>query len=175
MGLFFCATNPEAAQNDILTVLSSGEGAVPAMMEIDTVVDIALASHEQWDGSTTHFRWGNLSGIPLYVVSLYPDLGIIKSGKDITEEELTVFVKKNYELFKDPRVCLGTWFNDEDGNTYIDINVVMADKEAAMKLAVQYNQVSIFNLETFKETPTGGDGKPVENLPAPLDRIPEFK
>lgn len=176
MGFFSCSTNPEIVQDDdILTVLSTGEGAAPAMMETDTVVHIALSSHEQWDGSTTHFRWGDLSGIPLYAVSLYPDLGIIKTGKEITEEELTAFVKKNYELFEDLRVCLGTWFNGDDGKTYIDINVVLADKEAAMELAAEYNQISIFNLETFEETLTGGDGKPVENLPAPLDRLPEFK
>jgi hypothetical protein len=76
------------------------------MMKIDTVVDIALSSHGQWDG-----------------------------------------------------------------NTYIDINVMMADKETAMKLAAKYNQMSIFNLETFEETLTGGDGKPIENLPAPLAGI----
>jgi len=174
-GFFSCATAPEPVQQDIMAYLSTGEGAAPAMMEIDTAVDMALASHEAYDGSTTHFRWGDLSGIPLYVVSLYPDLGIIKTGKEISEAELTDFVKANYELFEDPRVCLGTWFNGDDGNTYIDINVVLADKETAMELAAEYNQIAIFNLETFEETATGGDGTPIDNLPAPLDRLPEFK
>ena len=158
-----------------MVYLSTKDGVMPEMMDVDAVVDSALASHEEWDGSTIHFRWGDLSGTPLYVVSLFPDLGIIKSGKEITEEELTVFIENNYELFKDPRICIGTWFNGDDGNTYIDINVVLADLDTALELGRQYNQIAVFNLETFEETNTGGDGQPLENLPAPIDRLPEFK
>lgn len=180
MSLISCASTEnnavaEPVQEDIMVYLSAKDGAMPEMMDVSAVVDGALASHEQWDGSTMHFRWGDLSGTPLYVVSLFPDLGIIKSGKEITEEELTAFIKNNYELFKDPRVCLGTWFNGQDGNTYIDINVVLADLDRALELGKEYNQIAVFNLETFEETNTGGDGKPLENLPAPIDRLPEFK
>ena len=179
LGMSGCTSTPvkdaEPVQDDIITYLSNREGRMPAMMEIDQVVDMALSSHNEYNGSTTHFRWGDLSGIPLYVVSLFPDLGVIKEGKEISRQELTEFIKRNYELFKDPRVCLGTWYNEADGNTYIDINVVMADKEKAVALGKKYNQISIFNLETFEETPTGGDGTPIENLPEPEERLPEFE
>ncbi len=162
-------------QEDIITYLTTKEGAMPQMMDTSNVIAAVLDSHEQWDGSTVHFRWGDLSGAPLYVVSLFPDLGIIKKGKDISKEELTGFIESNYSLFEDPRVCIGTWFNGDDGNTYIDINVVMADMDKALELGKKFNQIAIFSLETFEETPTGGDGKPIENLPAPADRLPEFK
>jgi len=179
LGIGACASAPveqsAEVQEDILVYLTTKEGRMPPMMSIEKVVDMAIDSHEEWNGSTTHFRWGDLSGIPLYVVSLYPDLGIIKEGKEITREELIQFAEKNYELFEDPRVCIGTWFNEDDGNTYIDINVVMADKAEAVELGKKYNQISIFNLETFEETSTGGDGTPMENLPEPVERLPEFK
>ena len=179
LGMSACTSAPaEAAgpvQDDIITYLSTHEGRMPAMMDTEQVVDMAISSHNEYNGSTTHFRWGDLSGTPLYVVSLFPDLGVIKEGKEISRQELTEFIERNYDLFKDPRVCLGTWYNEADGNTYIDINVVMADKEKAVALGKKYNQISIFNLETFEETPTGGDGTPIENLPEPKERLPEFE
>lgn len=172
-----CAGAPETqmVEDDIIAYLSTGEGAMPEMMDADTVADMALAAHMENGGSTTHLRWGDLSGVPLYVVSIYPDLGLIKEGKEIDREEMKGFIERHMDLFADPRVCFGTWFNEDDGKTYIDINVVLADKEAAIELGRQYNQIAIFNLASFEETDTGGDGTPVENLPAPLDRLPEFR
>lgn len=163
------------ARTDIVAYLSKPEGALPPMMDLGQAVDMALKSHAANDGSTTHMRWGDLSGQPLYVVSLFPDLGIIKKGKDITKDELTAFVQAHKDLLSDPRICFGTWFNKDDGNTYIDINVVLSDKAKAVELGKQYNQISIFNLATFEETKTGGDGKPVANLPAPAKRLPAFQ
>ena len=159
----------------IVAYLSKPEGALPPMMDVAPAVDMALKSHAANDGSTTHMRWGDLSGQPLYVVSLFPDLGIIKKGKDITKDELTAFVQAHKDLLSDPRICFGTWFNKDDGNTYIDLNVVLSDKAKAVELGKQYNQISIFNLATFEETKTGGDGKPVANLPAPAKRLPAFQ
>jgi len=163
------------AKADIVAYLARHEGQMPAMMGVPEAVDMALKSHAANDGSTTHLRWGDLSGQQLYVVSLFPDLGIIKTGKDVSKDELTAFVNAHLDLLADPRVCFGTWFNKDDGNTYIDINVVLADKDAAVELGKRYNQISIFNLSTFEETKTGGDGKPIANLPAPMNRLPEFK
>lgn len=163
------------AQPGIVAYLTKPEGAMPSMLGVEQAVDMALKSHAANDGSTTHMRWGDLSGQPLYVVSLFPDLGIIKKGKDISKDELTAFVKAHMDLLADPRVCFGTWFNKDDGNTYIDINVVLSNKDKAVELAKVYNQISIFNLATFEETKTGGDGKPVANLPAPVKRLPAFK
>ena len=161
-------------QECIVTYLGTREGVMPPMMDIDDVVAAVLESHAQDGGSTIHFRWGNLSGIPLYVVSLFPDLGIIREGKEISAEEIRGLIEANYDLLKDPRVCIGTWFNPADGYTYIDINVVMADREKAIALGKKFNQIAIFNLATFELIPTGGDGRPIENLPLPEDRLPEF-
>jgi hypothetical protein len=177
LGLASCATAlPRAdGHGDIVAYLEGHGGTLPPMMPTQTVVNMALKSHEATDGSTTSFRWGDLSGKKLYVVSLFPDLGIIKKGKDISSSELSAFSSAHKELFADPRVCLGTWFNKDDGNTYIDINVVLADKAKAVELAKRYNQISIFDLSTFEETKTGGDGKPIANLPPPLERLPAFQ
>ncbi|MDA8412009.1 MAG: hypothetical protein M0001_16670 [Treponema sp.] len=177
LGLASCATTARGAggQGDIVTYLEGHGGTLPSMMSVQTVVDMALKSHEASDGSTTSFRWGDLSGKKLYVVSLFPDLGIIKKGKEITNAELSAFAFAHMDLFSDPRVCLGTWFNKDDGNTYIDINVVLADKAKAVELAKRYNQISIFDLSSFEETKTGGDGKPIANLPPPIERLPAFQ
>lgn len=166
---------PGQGKSDIVSYLADRKGPLPPMMGVEAAVDLALQGHEANSGSTTHFRWGDLSGQPLFVVSLFPDLGIIKQGKAVSKAELTAFAKANLNLFADPRVCLGTWFNEADGNTYIDINVVLADKAAAVELAKRYNQIAIFDLATFEETQTGGDGKPLADLPKPEARLPAFK
>lgn len=163
------------SESSITAYLAKPEGAMPVMTSVPQAVDMALKSHAANDGSTTHLRWGDLSGQKLYVVSLFPDLGIIKKGKAISKDELTTFVNAHLDLLSDPRVCFGTWFNKDDGNTYIDINVVLANKADAVELGKRYNQISIFDLSTFEETKTGGNGKPVANLPEPLNRLPVFK
>ncbi len=174
-----CASAKSAAAGQgasgIVSYLAERKGSLPPMMGVEAAVDMALKGHEANGGSTTHFRWGDLSGQPLYVVSLFPDLGVIKRGKAISAAELTAFAKTHLQLFADPRVCLGTWFNEADGNTYIDINVVLADKATAVELAKRYNQIAIFDLATFEETATGGDGKPLADLPKPESRLPAFK
>ena len=177
VSLVGCATlgGQQAVQEDIIAYLATHEGALPAMMSVEQVVDIVLKSHEATDGSTTHFRWGDLSGKRLFVVSLFPDLGVIKEGRAIAKDELSAFAQAHLDLFSDPRVCLGTWYNSDDGNSYIDINVALADKAQAVELGKKYNQIAIIDLSTLEETSTGGDGKPIADLPDPLLRLPPFK
>ncbi len=144
------------------------------MMEVpESGVPAIVKLHLQHGGTTYSLRWGDLSNVALYVVSLYPDLGLILPGKRMDEAILSQFIQENRELLADPRCVVGTWFNPEDGNTYLDVSAVFSDRDVAIQLAKLYNQIAIWDLKNGKEIIIGGSGAPPNNLPKAGDRLPQ--
>jgi len=168
-----CATQKPLAKT-ITQYLNNPESSLPKMVLTSTAADALYKMHQENGGATYSMRYKDLSGQKLFVVSLFPDLGLIIEGKDIKKSEIIALIDNNKKLLKDPRVCVGSWFNSSDGKSYLDINVVLADKDEAIALGRKYNQISIFNLATFQETATGGNGKPIEGLPKPIKRLPKL-
>lgn len=166
---------PERAEEpvDVVAFLANpSREDLPEPIALDEAVAQILALHAANDGSTFNMYFGDLGGQALYAVSLYPDLGIVLDGKDIPEDVLRRFIEDNRALLEDPRVSVGTWYDSEGGKTYLDLSATLADREQAIELGRQYNQIAIFDLATFEEIETGGTGESVENLPPPGERLP---
>jgi hypothetical protein len=159
---------------DIVAFLSNPSGELPGRIEVDDAVEQILALHMEYDGSTFNMYFGDLGGKTLYAVSLYPDLGIVLEGQEIPEDLLRRFISDNSDLLDDPRVSVGTWFDSESGLTYLDVSATIPDRQQAIELGQQYNQIAIFDLSTFEEISTGGTGEQIEDLPPPTERLPEL-
>ncbi len=82
------------------------------------------------------------------------------------------FIAANLELLRDPRNAVGSWFNEADGQTYLDVSSAVADREQAIQLAGRYNQIAIFDLHRAEAIETGGTGEPVFDLPPVSERLP---
>jgi hypothetical protein len=129
-----------------------------------TVRDV-YEGHKANGASTVNPYDGDMAGKDLWAVSLYPERTYIKEGKDLSEAEIYNFWRKNADLLSsDPRLNIGTWFNAEDGNTYVDVSLLLPKSDAALaeKLGRQYNQIAVTLLDKeyqFPTVKTGGTGK----------------
>ena len=132
-------------------------------------------------GSTFNNLFGNASGKPFVSVSIFPDLSKKIKGKKISKKIVEDYIKKNtYVLQQHESLAVGTWFNPKEKLTYIDVaSVIPKEKmEEAKKLGREYNQISIFDLETFEYEETGGTGKKLDfdktNLQDRIDKIKDI-
>ena len=138
---------------------------IPSFQAENKIIKNIIQLHHQNNGSTYNIRWGNLKKQNLYVVSLYPELSQIIQGKVLKKEQVREFIEKNIELLLNPQCVVGTWYNTKNKKTYIDVSAVYIDKNKAIKIAKQYNQIAIWDLGKEKEIITGGDGTAIINSP----------
>ena len=57
---------------------------------------------------------------------------------------------REYPQDKTPLITIGGWRNPEDGQYYVDVGVVLFNREYAINLGKDYKQKAIFNLENFE-------------------------
>lgn len=132
-----------------------------------TVRDV-FDGHKENGASTVNIYEGDMAGSDMWAVSLYPERTYRKEGKDLSKKEIYNFIRKNADLLSsDPRLNVGTWFNEEDGHTYMDVTLLLPKDQAAKaeELGRKYNQISITLLDsdfTFPSVKTGGTGKPLK-------------
>ena len=87
-----------------------------------------------------------------YSVSRYPERSRIIEGKEVSAEQLEKYIKDNQDILsKNPNAVIGTWYNKEDGKTYLDISEVQKNLEKAKQVGVEANQIAIFDLKTLKK------------------------
>lgn len=126
----------------------------PTPESIKSHVAPTLARHMANGGSTTSLVTGqDLGGTQTYSVSPYKDREQVIPGQP-TKEQLAAYVEKNKDLLSTPDHALGTWFNPDDGNTYLDVAITVSDKETALRIARENKQLAIFDLRTYTTIPT---------------------
>ncbi len=71
------------------------------------------------------------------------------------------FLESNASVFAKPEMHLGVWHEVKTGRVFLDVTQVFPSsaREVAIGAGRDRNQISIFNLRTLKEIPTGGDGR----------------
>lgn len=126
----------------------------PTPESIKSHVAPTLERHVANGGSTTSLVTGqDLGGTQTYSVSPYKDREQVIPGQP-TKEQLAAYVEKNKDLLSTPDHALGTWYNPDDGNTYLDVAITVSDKETALRVARENNQLAIFDLRTYTTIPT---------------------
>lgn len=134
------------AISDAPQVYLSKAAIAPTGARVDAVMKAHLAN----GGSTTDLTTGaSLSGTDNYAVSAHKDREAVVQGQ-LTPEALAKYIAANTDLLSTKGNVLGTWFNTEDGNTYLDVSQVTPDRARAMEIARSADQLAIFNLKTFE-------------------------
>lgn len=168
----------EAVNNteETKTETKQGKGKTESEEKVGYNVLEQLKSHNDNGGSTFTLDGKNRSGEKgVSSVSIFPERSKIIDGK-ITEQDISEFKKANKNLLEgnEDVLAIGTWFDKKSGKTYLDVSAV-TDTDSAIKLGKQYNQKAVFNLETFKEIDTKGDGTPIKNLKSEVDRVSDIR
>lgn len=136
---------------------------------------IQLKVHKETGGSTFTLDGENKAGTKSASVSIFPERSKIFDG-EITEQDIADFKETNSDLYNgnEDVLALGTWFNKETGKTTLDVSSVLPKKEA-VALGQEYNQISVFDLETFEEIPIGGTGEVISGLKSEIDRVSDIR
>jgi hypothetical protein len=161
--------------NNLLIYLTNSSATLPSQKEVKQSVAEILQLFAQGEGATYSLYFGEVGNQPLYAVSVYPERGRKIPGKNLGERLIQSFVRQNLELLGDPRNCVGIWFDAESGTTYLDISTTLPDKEEALRLGQEYNQIGIYDFTRAEVIETGGTGEEIAELP-PIDlRLPTLE
>jgi len=160
------------AQIDVATLLSQPTVRVPAMLDPSEVARQNVALHRENGGSTVSLYFGNLAGQRLYVVDVFPERERTVPGAEVSQALLEQFVADNRDLLADPRNTVGTYYDEETGNTAVNVSSVLPDRELALALARQHNQQFVFDLGAMTSIPVGGTGQHPADLPPLPQRLP---
>ena len=163
--------------NNLRAYLSNRKMDLPKPLPEAELAAQIRRRHRDRKGATFNRYFGEMLGQPLYAVSLYsePETALVISGRDIPVELLERFLRSNSELLSDPRLCVGTWYQEENDLTFIDVVAVLPEKSEAVALGEQYNQIAIFSLAEEVEIDTSGTGEWTAQETPPNRRLPELK
>jgi hypothetical protein len=142
------AINKELRQNRSASLYKKAAVSGQAVNEI-------LQSIESSGGATFNFSRGNLAGTGNYSVSIYPERSKIVPGV-VDFEEIENYIVDNEDLLRDSHNSFGAWTNE--GKVYLDVVATLPDREKAIQLGRQHNQIAIWDLKNSQEIPTGGTG-----------------
>jgi hypothetical protein len=158
---------------DLRTYLSNRRTRLPKPTPIDEAATQVGKLHAEKGGATFSIYFGNVAGQELFAVSLYPERSVQVLGRLVPTRRLLAFVAQNQDLLRDPRNAIGTWYNGDDDVTYLDVSTTLPDREQAISLGRQYNQIAIYDLLRDEEIETGGTGEPLADAPPEMLRLPQ--
>jgi hypothetical protein len=145
---------------------------LPPPLDLDAIAAQTAAIHDANGGATVNLYRGDLAGQDLYVVVIYPELSEAIPGPDLDPARIRQFIADHLTLLMDTRNNVGTWFDDEDGYTYLDVSTALPDRAQALALGQQYDQMGVFDLARMTTIELGGSGTPPANLPPIEQRLP---
>lgn len=99
-----------------------------------------------------------------YMVAMYGERSV-KLSKTASrspkrrEAAIKEFMEKNKDVLADKNNFLGTWYNTETREIYLDISRNFKDKNKAVKYASDHNEISIWDVKNMEAIPTGGTGE----------------
>lgn len=103
--------------------------------------------------------------VPLSDVNSRPKEGLSFAPSKTTErivpasefnaESIEKFIKDNKTELSKPNRYVGNWYNEADGNYYLDVAEVGAYSAKTIKTAQKAEQLAVFDLKTFNEITIG--------------------
>ena len=116
------------------------------------IVNDILEVVESSGGITYNMNQGNLAYSDNYSVSIYPQREKIVTGV-ADYEDIQNYINENEDLLIQPNNSFGVWSNK--GQVYYDIVITIPDREEALKLGRENNQLEIWDLKNMVGIPTG--------------------
>lgn len=87
-----------------------------------------------------------------YAVAAHPDREVILS--EVTMGDLLEFMIRNADVLQLPGRIVGGWKDPEDGRVYLDVSILVEDRDEALQLAVDHDQLAIFDFASGQSIPT---------------------
>jgi predicted GNAT family acetyltransferase len=108
-----------------------------------------IDTHNTSGGSSTSINGETITDG--YAVGISQGNGIAIKGTEITQSDLDNFARQNKTLLSNPDNFIGTWYNKQDGKTYIDVSTRVDNKDEAKELGKKNNQIAIYDLANDSE------------------------
>lgn len=160
---------------NLLEYLADPELSLPDPIDLEEAAGEVAALHERDGGCTLNLYFGGLAGQRLFAVSLYPERTVYLSGHNVPEQVLRAFIRQNRELLSDPRNSVGTWYNPDEDQTYLDVTATLPDRRQAVTMGERYNQEAIYDLGRGELIELRVTGKPAADVPAEGKRLPPLQ
>ena len=144
---------------DLVDYLSDPTTALPEPFALDEIVTRIVSLHRRNGGATFNLYFGDMSGQPLFAVSVFPEASAVEAGSILSPLPVRGFIQEHHHLLLDPRSNVGTWYNIAEDETYLDVSTSLTEREDALTLAVRYNQIAFYDLAEGSETPDLRDGR----------------
>ena len=159
---------------DLLDYLSDPATALPESIGVEEMAARLVSLHRQGGGATFNLYFGDMAGQNLYAVALYPERSATLEGATLSADDLRDYIQAALPLLQDARNNIGTWYNRDTGETYLDVSTTLADRGDAITMADEYNQIAIYDLARRSEIATGGTGEAPDGSPPVGERLPKL-
>lgn len=159
---------------DLLDYLSDPATALPEPIGVDEMAARLVSLHRQSGGATFNLYFGSMAGQNLYAVALYPERSATLAGASLSAADLRDYIRAVQPLLRDARNNIGTWYNRDTGETYLDVSTTLADRGDAVMMAAEYNQIAVYDLARRSEIATGGTGEVTDDSPPMSERLPKL-
>ena len=126
-------------------------------LRVNHVAKLSFDLYMEHNGSTVDINGRNLAGKNFWVVGGRDGRTRGFDGR-VTEKDIRKFLRDNLASLSRPGTALGTWYNKAQDETWLDVVSIHGATSRAIQFGKQRNQISVFNLKTFKELQTGGTG-----------------
>lgn len=127
------------------------------MITGDLVRDVArthslLALLDEPDGGWTIDPRTGESVYGGYAVAVHPECCAVLA--EITLGDVLEFLLRHAETLALPGRLLGGWRDPADGRIYLDVSILVEDRDEALRLARENDELAIFDFSTGESIPT---------------------
>ncbi|MHC4752625.1 MAG: hypothetical protein ACYTFW_22485, partial [Planctomycetota bacterium] len=131
--------------------------------------------HVGMGGATYNVRTGeNMAGQDALVMSIYEGRQVKVPGQP-TSDQIAGYIEMNKDLLLGPdaRVNLGTWFDPDEGATFLDVVATIPREhiEAAHGLGKEFDQKAAYDLATGQDIPMKGTGQGIPSQIPEAERL----
>lgn len=124
---------------------------------IEKIVGTIIENHSLNGGATVNRKGENLIGQKFFAVVVF-NRSLEFSKRELPKEIVRRFVEFNADLLENSVCAVGTWFDESRKISLLEISLLIADEERAVRIGKMFNQIAIYDLEKRKEINLGGNG-----------------
>ena len=78
-----------------------------------------------------------------YAVSVHPEDGVVLGS--VAPGDLIEYMVRHADALARPRAVFGGWRDPADGRIYLDVSTLVADRDRALALAREHDQLAVFD------------------------------
>jgi hypothetical protein len=141
---------------------SSHSGGKGGSTSVSTKVTASILDKVRENGGLSVRLTNGSEPIKGFMVSR-KGMGAIVEAKDFFDPSkgkqlLSGYMKQHKNELSTGKDYLGIWHNKENGKVYFDVSANIFDREAAIEMGQNNDQISIWDVVNFDEIATGGTG-----------------